>query len=238
VFDASLGSPTATSYISVENCLAILDGLPQSAGVAAWLALPLPDQERSLNAATMVLDPLAWKGVLCECEQRLAWPRQISGCDCQPATCQLIPFDIELATAFLATEVGATGGGYVGSGSSTGGGATGGLDDYSEVKIGPITVKMKPDSSTNNSSSNFGQLPAFVADLIKSYINGANGIGQACVTRAGASRVRAGALTAAAWSGTMQFAWTGDGQRVVMPRAQYGGWASFQSGTSSGNRSL
>ena len=231
MFDASLASPNATSYLTVADATAILGSLPQSAGVVAWLALTEAEKEQSLNGASMVLDPLAWKGQSCSCEQRLAWPRQIAACGCPTATCGFLPFDIQLATAYLASDIGATGGGYIGSGTS-GGGATGGLDDYSRVTIGPITVEMKPDSSTNTDSSNFGRLPAFVADLIGKYINGVGGIGQTELRRTATSRVRVGAVAATAWSGTMQMAWAPNGTRLVMPRPENGGWASYQAGTS------
>lgn len=230
MFDASLTSPTATSYLTVVDATAILQSLPQSAGVVAWFALTEAEKQQSLNGSTMVLDPLAWKGESCSCEQRLAWPRHIVACGCPSATCGTLPFDIQLACAYLASDIGATGGGYIGSSSSTGG-ATGGLDDYSSVTIGPITVNMKPDASTNTDSSNFGRLPAFVADLIGKYLNGVGGIGQTTLNRSQTSRVRVGAIAATAWTGTMQFAWAGK-TRLVMPRPENGGWASWQANTS------
>jgi len=178
VFDSTIGGNAATSYLSVADAVAILQSLPQSGAVTDWLALTEQQKEQSLTGATMVLDPLSWKGVVCSCEQRLAWPRQLAGCGCPVSSCGAIPFDIQLACAYLASEVGASGGGFVGStGGSTG--SSGGLDDYSRVTIGPITVEMKPESETSKAGTNVGRLPAFVADLLKTYLNGATGMSQA-----------------------------------------------------------
>ena len=129
MFDSTIGGNAATSYLSVADAVAILQSLPQSGAVTDWLALTEQQKEQSLTGATMVLDPLSWKGVVCSCEQRLAWPRQLAGCGCPVSSCGAIPFDIQLACAYLASEVGAFGGGFVGStGGSTGssGGRIGG----------------------------------------------------------------------------------------------------------------
>lgn len=231
MFDSTIGGNAATSYLSVADATAILQSLPQSGGVTDWLALTDQQKEQSLTGATMVLDPLNWKGAVCSCEQRLAWPRQLAGCGCPVSSCGAIPFDIQLACAYLASDVGATGGGYVGSGSSSSGGA--GLEDYSRVTIGPITVEMKPDADIS-SGGNFGRLPSFVADLLKAYLNGTGGLSQACLTRSSTVGLRRGLSPAPAWSGTMQFGWTPNGQRVVMPRPENGNWATFQAETSHG----
>ncbi len=232
MFDSSIGGPAATSYISVEDATAILVSLPQSGAVQAWQSLTEQQKEQSLNGATMVLDPLAWKGQQCSCEQRLAWPRQLAGCGCPPATCGSIPFDIQLACAYLAAEVGADGGGFVGSASASTGSASD-LNAYKEVVVGPLRVVMR-DNETSQTATNFDRLPAFVADLLKTYLAGIGGITQVALTRSSTARIRHGLPAATAWSGTMQFAWTHDGQRVVKPRPENGGWASFQAETSEG----
>lgn len=233
MFDSTIGGNAATSYLSVADAVAILQSLPQSGAVTDWLALTEQQKEQSLTGATMVLDPLSWKGVVCSCEQRLAWPRQLAGCGCPVSSCGAIPFDIQLACAYLASEVGASGGGFVGStGGSTG--SSGGLDDYSRVTIGPITVEMKPESETSKAGTNVGRLPAFVADLLKTYLNGATGMSQACLTRGSTLGLRRGFSPAPAWTGTMQFGWTPEGRRVVMPRPENGNWRTFQAGTSHG----
>lgn len=233
MFDSTIGGNAATSYLSVADAIAILQSLPQSGGVTAWLALTEQQQQQSLTGATMVLDPLNWKGAVCSCEQRLSWPRQLAGCGCPVSSCGAIPFDIQLACAYLASDVGAAGGGYVGSAGSTGG-ASGGLEDYSKVTIGPITVEMKPDAANTSSGSNFDRLPAFVADLLKTYLHGTGGLSQVCLTRGSTVGLRRGLSPAHAWSGTMQFGWTQDGRRVVMPRPENGTWVGFQSETSQG----
>lgn len=233
MFEATLASSTATSYLTVVDAEAILKSLPQSSGVVAWFALSEVAKEQSLNGSTMVLDPLDWKGNSCSCEQRLAWPRQIAACGCPAATCSMLPFDIQLATAYLASDIGSTGGGFIGSSNS--GGTAGALDDYSSVTVGPLTVVMKPDIP-GHSGNNFSRLPAFVSDLLGKYLQGIGGIGQAKLARANTTQIRENAFRAKGWSGTMQMGWSVNGTRLVIPRPENGGWATWQKGTSTGPR--
>jgi len=69
---ATPGATDATSYITVAEADAYLDGRPNT---AAWLAAPVPDRARAVIAATRLLDPLPWQGSRATASQSLSWPR-------------------------------------------------------------------------------------------------------------------------------------------------------------------
>jgi hypothetical protein len=174
-FDATLSGPNANSNVSVARAGELLEALPQSEGIVAWLALEIGKKQKSLTAATLVMDSQEWRGHKCRCEQNLSFPRLIENCStCDDANCNKIPYKIELATAYLAAFIGPNGG-FVGLAENDGIGATGldGLDAFSEVQIGPLKVKMK-DMGTGDKSlaSLTGNLPGFVAELIRPYLAG------------------------------------------------------------------
>ena len=161
-FDCTLASPTATSLICVETADALLRTLPQSEGISEWLASSDNNaKKRLLNLATQIMESLCWNGERCSCEQKLSWPRKIQSCSCELASCDSIPYDIQLATAYLAAWLStkkdygwAPGGGQLGQGgggSGSGGGSSGnndiaGLEPFSQVTIGPISVTMRSDA--------------------------------------------------------------------------------------------
>ncbi len=174
-FDSTLSGPNANSNLSVERAEELLGALPQSDGVVAWLGFTDAEKEKTLTAATLVMDSQEWRGNKCRCEQNLSFPRLIQDClRCDDANCNKIPYKIELATAYLAAYIGPNGG-FMGVAESDSIGATGidGLDPFSEVQIGPLKVKMK-DQGTNDKSlaSLTGSLPPFVAEMIRPYLAG------------------------------------------------------------------
>ena len=199
-FDCSLGGSKSTSYICLEEAELILQTNLQSSGLSGWSKLSDNDKKRSLNLASSVITPLDWKGEKCSCEQSLAWPRVVSDCTCQLATCTTIPFHVKSATSYLAaslaagnTNIGSIGGGG-GSGTNSGSGASSGssggveaLEPFSSVTLGPINVQLKEKEETAASSEwGWEILPAYVQSMLSDWIKnsaGISGIGQALVTR-------------------------------------------------------
>jgi hypothetical protein len=174
-FDSTLSGPNANSNLSIARAEELLEALPQSDGIAAWLTFTDEEKGKTLTAATLVMDSQEWRGSKCRCEQNLSFPRLIQNCStCDDANCNKIPYKIELATAYLAAYIGPSGG-FMGVAENDGIGALGidGLDPFSEVQIGPLKVKMK-DQGTNDKSlaSLTGSLPPFVAELIRPYLSG------------------------------------------------------------------
>jgi hypothetical protein len=222
-FDATLKSATATSYISVATAQQLLATLPQSPGITEWLALTAPQHEQTLVGATLVLDPMNWKGHKCDCNQRLQWPRQIDQCRCGATKCDSLPFNIELATAYLAATMGSAGSGYVNVKSMATGGAASsggsGLDQFESVTLGPISVTMKKDYVATSTTA-LANLPTFVRDLIGEYLAG-QGISQGMVGRGSIAMARQGLPVAPAYSGRFYL-----NNGVVTPR--WGGWGALR----------
>ena len=78
-FRCAVGREDSTSYVCVDVAKQLLGTLPQSVGIVAWLnedEFTDTQREQSLNLATQILEPLAWKGERCSCEQALQWPRR------------------------------------------------------------------------------------------------------------------------------------------------------------------
>ena len=206
-FDCRVGRPESTSYVCVDTAKLLLNTLPQSAGITAWLSDTYTDEKREqdLNMATRTLEPLNWIGALCNCSQALQWPRQANADNCQVAACDMIPTDIQLACSYLAAEtaytgqIGSIGGGggtgsNGGSGGGGGGGGVDGLEPFSEVVVGPITVKMKEDAEFKSSSIwGWDLLSPFLQSLLAKWIEGGGGIGgdlaQGNVTRGSVAQV-------------------------------------------------
>ena len=217
-FNCTLGDPNANSYVCLEEAVGLLYSLPQSEGIVAWQASGTDAQERSLIGATMTLDALSWLGCKCTCEQRLEWPRRLQTCPC-PSDCKSIPYDIRLATSYLAAYLGEDGGfiGIEGSSGSTA--SVGALSDFERVQIGPIEVEMKQNNTYGDQlSTNIGNIPPFVADLIRSYLK-SFGITEGRMGRDSIAKTFGYYVGAATYSGTMYLQ-----NGKVYPRI--GGWAS------------
>ena len=122
------------------------------------------------------------------CEQALEWPRQVSDCTCEIAGCSAIPLDIQMACAFLAAELSYTG--KIGGASTVGAeraetagpapaeeGGIEGLEPFSEVVVGPISVDMKADAKFESGSSwGWDVLPPYVQSLLSKWIDGGAGM--------------------------------------------------------------
>lgn len=178
-FDSTLAGPTANSYISVAIATEKLEALPSSDGVVEWLGYTEEEKERSLVAATMVLDPLNWRGSRCSSEQQLNWPRNIKDADCTygsrvyVVSCEDLPHNLEVATAYLAAFLGSTGGftGITSPLSPEAAASAAQLEQFEEVRVGPITVKPKQESEwAEYPESNLKRIPPLVSDLIKPFL--------------------------------------------------------------------
>ena len=246
-FDCTMGSPTQTSYICVETADMLLASMPQSPGVANWIASSDDNaKKRNLNLATQLLDALCWNGEKCNCDQPLEWPRRILDCNCEIASCDEIPFDIQLATAYLAAWLAANndyafvpGGGSLegggGSGSGDGGGGSidtgndqiAGLEPFEEVVIGPIRVKMRANAEFGGEWG-WEYLPPFIQAMLWKWLcsNGPGGIGGAGASGFSQGNVRRPSVARTKNRLPYQvpgYMWLKDG--MVQPR--FGGWASF-----------
>lgn len=232
--DATVGGAASNSYLDRATAELILSQYPQSEGIAAWFGLTDEQKDQSLIAGTLTLDGLDYAGSQCSCEQRLSFPRLIQSCACSVSSCTSIPFEMQAATALMAAHVGATGGSLfqVGGSASTGAGGSG-LDQFEQVTLGPITVRMKQDA---NSSSVYGdlreQIPTMVLNMVQPFLKGggATGVYQGTNSRQSAAALLQG-RGVTAYSGTMRIR---NGQVFVRPEVS-SGWASWQEGTSQGS---
>lgn len=206
------------AYVTVEDAVLLLSALPVSPGITAWLSLSEDEQVQSLFAAVKVLDVLNWAGHKCTCEQKLQWPRRIAN-GCCFTSCDSIPQDIQLANAYLAAFMGEQGG-FVGIDSTTSGSnAVAELEPFEAVKIGPIEVKMKQNVIHGDElTTNIGQIPPFVADLIRNYLL-PFGTREGWMTRRSVARSWDSYLGSSSYTGSMYLR---DGR--VYPRV--GGWFS------------
>jgi len=215
IFDPELAGASSNSYISVETAETLLGGLPESPGIAAWMELAELEKQQTLSASTSVLNSLNWAGRKCSCEQELQWPRLIQGCPCV-TNCDSIPTPIQLATAYLAAYLGETGGFL--SFEAGGQANTSGLDAFSEVQVGPLKVKLKEGYEYEQLATNLDQIPPYVADLIRPFINGV-GVYQSLLNRRSVALGTGHYIGSPRYTGTMSLR-TG----VVYPRI--GGWYS------------
>ena len=201
-FDCSMGGTKATSYVCLEDAELILQTNLQSTGLVGWSGLSDNDKKRSLNLASSVITPLDWKGTKCSCEQSLSWPRVVSDCTCELATCSAIPFHVKSATSYLAASLAAGqgsigsigGGGGSGSNSGTSGSSGGGgvtaLEPFSSVTLGPINVQLKDGADTSDEWG-WDALPSYVQSMLSQWLKnntGNSGLGQGLVTRQSTAR--------------------------------------------------
>lgn len=221
-FDSTVGGAAANSYVSVAAAESLLQALPVSPGVTEWLAFTDTQKEQTLVAATFTLDALSWVGHICNCEQKLQWPRYYRY-DCRFSASSVIPDEILLATAYLAASMGVDGGftAIQSGGSSTA--STADLEPFDEVEIGPIRVKMKEDVTYGDEMTTaIGLIPPFVADLIRRFLN-AFGVSEGYMGRRSIARAWGSYMGSPAYSGTMYLR-----NGMVYPRM--GGWASLGMG--------
>lgn len=217
-FDSSVGGAQSNSYVSVAEAESLLQALPVSPGITDWLALTTTEKQQTLVGGTLVLDSLNWIGHVCSEDQRLQWPR-LFRYEHRYSKTDTIPTDIHLATAYMAAFMGPNGG-FIGvsSAGSIGGGVAA-LEPFDEVELGPIKVKMKEGVTYGDEmTTSIGQIPPFVADLIRRYLD-AFGATQGWMTRRSVATAWGGYIGSPSYSGTMYL-------RGGMVYPRLGGWAS------------
>lgn len=224
-FDSTIGGATSNSYVSLPQAAEILESLPASEGVDAWLGYTDTQKEQTLVAATMVLDPLAWIGCKCSVEQQLNWPRKIKHGSCELGTrsyftnCEEIPHKIMVGVSYLAAFLGADGGfaGVPAPVTTAEAASSQSIKDYDEIKVGPITVKPKQESEwATYPETNLERIPPFVSDLIKPYLS-AFGVSEGRIHRNSVARASGYYIGSPAYSGRFYLR---DGK--VSPR--FGSW--------------
>ncbi|MGA0770176.1 MAG: DnaT-like ssDNA-binding protein [bacterium] len=166
-FVSTLGASDANSYLSVAKATTLLSELPESPGIVAWLALTTTQQEQSLVAATMTINPLQWKGQPSSTEQSLAWPRRIIA-DYYFAPEDELPVDFEIGVAYMAAFLGTTGG-YTGIPDADGGAKRYKNSEYEEVELGDgeLRVKFRTDSMSQTGAL---FIPPFSMDIFSRYM--------------------------------------------------------------------
>ena len=183
-FVSTLGAESANSYISVAEADSLVGDLPQSDGIAEWLALIPSDKEKTLIAATFSIDPLPWKGVICSTTQNLAWPRKIVY-DRRTTFCDSLPYHLKLAVAYTAAFMGQAGG-YIkvaeggGSAPASDSEAIPGLTPtdlvgYEKVSLGKGAIELTlADPAKIQTGSQY--LPPFATDLLYKYLENVGGL--------------------------------------------------------------
>ena len=152
-FNATLGSSTATSYISVAQAD---DWYAGTLNEDAWTALDDDQKQAALVAATRALETLTYAGVRCTPstndpakEQALQWPRSGATCKGITAVCGALPQAIIDATAYLALNLyssGTIGGGPIASTGALKKNKLGDLEqEFYDVK-GDLEVKVSVDA--------------------------------------------------------------------------------------------
>jgi len=184
-FVSALGAENANSFLSVARATTLLGDLPVSDGITAWLALTEAEQEQTLVAATMTINPLKWKGITASSTQSLAWPRIIV-VDSRRLSNDDLPIDLEIAVAYMAAFLG-SGGGYTAIAEGDGGGSLRSTNQYSEVNLGNGALQVKFKGS-DAPQTGIDYIPPFSMDILRRYMNDP-GFTQPFVTRRSVARV-------------------------------------------------
>ncbi len=166
-FVSTLGAPDANSYLSVAEAIELLESLPPSFGVAAWLDLEEDQQEQTLVAATMAINPLHWKGQPSSYEQSLAWPRRVTA-DFYFVAEDDLPIDFKTGVAYMAAFLGVNGG-YTGIANADGGAKRYKNSEYEEVELGRSDLRVKFDKSAMFQTGALF-IPPFCMDIFTRYM--------------------------------------------------------------------
>ena len=178
-FNATLGSSSATSYISVSKADDYYAGTLSD---QYWSPLTQQEKEAALIAATRALETLTYAGTRCTpssddpaLEQALQWPRSGVTCKGITAACDLLPQPIIDATAYLALQL-HTSPPTPGGGSS---GLTGAIKEQQlgELKIGYYDVKDSQQKISGSAPLILQQYPVLV-DLLGCWSNTSTGAGR------------------------------------------------------------
>ena len=146
--DATIGGASADSNVSVADADTYWTTRPN---FAAWDALTTANKERSLKWATRLLDQTyTWNGGPVTTTQALRWPR--SGTwdrDGDSYATTIIPQEVKDATAEFANLLAASDR-YADPGTA----------GFSEIKVGPITLKIDP-------SDRVEEVPFFIRQMLE-----------------------------------------------------------------------
>lgn len=150
--DATAGGANANSYLTLADAQAIVDGLVEDADVTAWASATTDQKNRALYTATQRLDRERYLGARSTDTQALQWPRTgVRRPDTYINTYAVgfpfrittdyfddneIPTQIKQAQVVLAVYLN----------NNKDGLGLNGLEDYSSVSIGPISVTMNPSN--------------------------------------------------------------------------------------------
>ena len=144
--NATVGSASANSYLTLAEAQAIIDGFVQDADVTAWASATTDQKNRALFTATQRLDRERFLGARATDTQALQWPRTgVRKPDTYINTYAVgfpfrittdyytdteIPQQVQYAQVVLATYLN----------NNPDGIGLSGLEDYKNVKIGSIDV--------------------------------------------------------------------------------------------------
>lgn len=182
--NATVGSASANSYITLADAQAIVDGFVEDADVIAWASATTDQKNRALFTATQRLDRERFLGARATDTQALQWPRTgVRKPDTYVNTYAVgfpfrittdyftdteIPDQIKKAQVVLAIYL---------NNNKDGMGLTG-LEDYNSVTIGPISLSL----NSNNQQAGVDNIPP----IVERYLTGLriSGPGNIAVRRA------------------------------------------------------
>jgi len=182
--NATVGSASANSYLTLADAQAIIDGFVEDADVVAWASATTDQKNRALYSATQRLDRERFLGARATDTQALQWPRTgVRKPDTYINTYAVgfpfrittdyftdteIPDQVKKAQVVLAVYL---------NNNKDGMGLTG-LEDYNSVTIGPISVSV----NSNNQQAGVDNIPP----IMERYLTGLriSGPGNIAVRRA------------------------------------------------------
>jgi len=168
--NATVGSASANSYLTLADAQAIIDGFVEDADVVAWASATTDQKNRALYSATQRLDRERFLGARATDTQALQWPRTgVRKPDTYINTYAVgfpfrittdyftdteIPDQVKKAQVVLAVYL---------NNNKDGMGLTG-LEDYNSVTIGPISVSV----NSNNQQAGVDNIPP----IMERYLTG------------------------------------------------------------------
>jgi len=141
--DATLGGPTANSFVTLAAADAYFESVPDS---TTWVAKTTDQKNRALISSTRWIDSLSFYGDRCTETQALKWPRDNYKVDGIELACTLIPAGINTATFELARARADDTDAITGTTGTTG--------IYDEVELGDLRVKYNKTSQTSGVINN------------------------------------------------------------------------------------
>jgi hypothetical protein len=141
--DATVGGPTANSYVTLAAADLYFETTPDSSD---WINKTTDAKNRSLISATRWIDALTFYGKRCAETQALKWPRTNYTVDGIDLICTLIPEGIKVATYELARAFANDTSAITGTSGTTG--------IYDQVELGDLKVKYNKTSQTSGVINN------------------------------------------------------------------------------------